>query len=752
MRKHLRNLTLAVAAIATTAVAGNQIEPTTLYGSLIFSGKDDTTLGLYKLSVDASSNPTMELVESGIEASAGGFYAGGKYYCNSEKEMYGSIYRYHYIFDANTWKQIKRESFYEGSDCAYDMAYDPTLGRAFGCFMTKDENKKPILGSFNLDNFSVSRIGEPLERPLMGVAISKEGVIYGIDSFGYLYTFDKYTGEKNLVGDTKIESYYTTSALYDDERGLIYYISQNDNSTSALYAIDPQTASSSKICDIPDNGQLTGLYIPVTEAADNAPAAVSDLSASRVKDSAYDFNVKFTAPSKTYSDTDLADEELGYEILVNSKSFKTGKIKPSAEFNENITVTDNGNLDLTVFLSNVAGRSPVAYSSIFAGNDIPKAITGLKIEFDPTTMKALLTWDAVPDAGVNGGYINLSDIKYRITRYPDEKAFGEIAETSFSDILPEPQSGVIQYYYTVAPIFDNKTGESTKSQILTLGTYEPPYNESFDSKDAFNQFSIDNIKNPISQNMTWSYVAGCAKGGGDSWLITPSIKFKKGYLYNLKFKVKGEYGYYDETYEVAIGTGNKAENLPTTLIEPTTFRSSTYKEQSSDFAVSEDGKYNIGFHYCSKFGMAIRIDDISIAEGTAFPVPANLSAKSTGNDVSIIWEKPTINDESRFNLSGYNIYRDGVKINENPVTETSFIDQGILPGKPSYTVCALYGQGESLPTSAVEPSLSGITDISNDNPVPTEIYNMNGVKVNNPENGIYIIRKGNKASKRHLSR
>ncbi len=44
-------------------------------------------------------------------------------------------------------------------------------------------------------------------------------------------------------------------------------------------------------------------------------------------------------------------------------------------------------------------------------------------------------------------------------------------------------------------------------------------------------------------------------------------------------------------------------------------------------------------------------------------------------------------------------------------------------------------------------SLSGITDVDSDDNAPAEYYTIDGVRVDRPEKGLYIIRQGTKARK-----
>ncbi|MCM1369070.1 MAG: choice-of-anchor J domain-containing protein [Candidatus Amulumruptor caecigallinarius] len=64
-------------------------------------------------------------------------------------------------------------------------------------------------------------------------------------------------------------------------------------------------------------------------------------------------------------------------------------------------------------------------------------------------------------------------------------------------------------------------------------------------------------------------------------------------------------------------------------------------------------------------------------------------------------------------IAGYNIYRNGVKINDAPVVETSFVDDNIEFDVPyEYVVTVVYtNKSESAPSNKVVVSVSGVNDI-----------------------------------------
>lgn len=73
-----------------------------------------------------------------------------------------------------------------------------------------------------------------------------------------------------------------------------------------------------------------------------------------------------------------------------------------------------------------------------------------------------------------------------------------------------------------------------------------------------------------------------------------------------------------------------------------------------------------------------------------------------------------IKGADNFTLSGYNVYRDGERLNENPFTTNSFSDNEPLPGVHTYAVIPVFEQGAgrpsfiSLETNGVETLTKGV--------------------------------------------
>jgi len=71
-------------------------------------------------------------------------------------------------------------------------------------------------------------------------------------------------------------------------------------------------------------------------------------------------------------------------------------------------------------------------------------------------------------------------------------------------------------------------------------------------------------------------------------------------------------------------------------------------------------------------------------------------------------------ETDRFQIAGYNIYRDGQQLNLEPIQETSYNDTEAEPGTHIYNVTAVYTRGESRLSEDAPVEMSRITDTASD--------------------------------------
>lgn len=121
-----------------------------------------------------------------------------------------------------------------------------------------------------------------------------------------------------------------------------------------------------------------------------------------------------------------------------------------------------------------------------------------------------------------------------------------------------------------------------------------------------------------------------------------------------------------------------------------------------------------------------------------------LRACTTGKTALIIDDVTFSVQSEPIALLGYNVYRDGEKLNTELVTTPSYTDAGVAAGQHRYNVTAVYSKGESRPSENY--AVTGLENLRT-NDADVEYYNLQGVRVAQPSNGVYIKRQGNVTTK-----
>ncbi len=153
-----------------------------------------------------------------------------------------------------------------------------------------------------------------------------------------------------------------------------------------------------------------------------APATVENLVATAGAKGALTADISFTLPGKNADGTALASVE-SVEVVNLTTGKKVGTVaSPSAdmELTDNEAVQGFNIYEAYAVASGKKGMS--SYARVFVGKDIPAAVGNLKAA-QTTVGKATLSWDAVSEKGVNGGYVNPEDVTYVINRYDEVNGY-----------------------------------------------------------------------------------------------------------------------------------------------------------------------------------------------------------------------------------------------------------------------------------------------------------------------------------------
>lgn len=175
-------------------------------------------------------------------------------------------------------------------------------------------------------------------------------------------------------------------------------------------------------------------------------------------------------------------------------------------------------------------------------------------------------------------------------------------------------------------------------------------------------------------------------GKSDEWAISPELN---GSAQTITFYAKSYSGEYPEKIKLFYSTDSTD---PDDFIEIETINRVASDWTRYEFDVPAGAKY-FAINSCATNSFMLMIDDVTY-------IPADAP-------VSII-------------LQGYDIYRNGVKINANIITDCNYVDAEVEDGKDyEYEVVAVYNKGQSLPTavsiryqdSGIESTLSDAVTI-----------------------------------------
>ncbi len=167
----------------------------------------------------------------------------------------------------------------------------------------------------------------------------------------------------------------------------------------------------------------------------------------------------------------------------------------------------------------------------------------------------------------------------------------------------------------------------------------------------------------------------------DNWLISPKLS---GVAQEISFWARTYNDYYgEEQFEFLTSS---TDNDPTSFkllakVTDVPMNEETWSWQDYKFTLPAGTKY-FAIRHVSPDGFIFLIDDVTYNEG--------------GGDIK---------------LTGYNVYRDGVKVNETPVALAEFVDTNAPKGDHTYHVTALYDLGESALSDPAYVSVSSVESV-----------------------------------------
>ncbi len=685
-----------------------------LYGDVIYADGWTTSTSAYGVySFPATGNTTLTSVyeDDNFNCNAGAVYDNGLYHI---LKAYGSDSEFQYInyyqYDTDSWSENDENEFSNPQFVASDLTVDPLTNTVYGAF--SDGANGMQLATFNFTSSGYSVKGA-LSKHMLAIAADAEGTLFGIASDGVLYKVDKETAALTKIGSTGITpAAYIQSATFDWLSGKLYWATTLTTDIAGLYEVDTTTGKATLVSYFPNNEQIVGLYCTNKLSADEAPAAVADLTAVFMGTSTTG-TVSFTMPTATNGGDELSGQ-LGYTVKVNDSTVTTGSADAGAEVSlPNVSVS-GGNTKIVVYASNAAGKGLPAMVTVWTGYDVPLAPTDAAVAYADGV--ATITWSA-PAGGVHGGYVDGGNIEYTVTRMPDNVvvANGTKATECTDAFKPEQLAA---YYYVITATANGQTSSEAKTNTYVAGdAIVPPYSQPFDDATTFDLMTIIDANEDGS---TWNMSAengyaeiAYADEGGDDWLVTPQIKLTADRMWKFSCRINTPWApNWQEKVGVFFGKAATADALTGVIMDDVTYKDTDLHLVERYFKVTEDGNYNVGIHAGSYELYQIQVDSILVEAGPLYAAPAAVAdfkatADATGKlsaTVSFTAPDATVDGKQLSSLTKIELYRNGelIKTFGAPAVgeAISFTDANAAEGVNAYKAIAYNASGFGYDASA----------------------------------------------------
>ena len=215
-----------------------------------------------------------------------------------------------------------------------------------------------------------------------------------------------------------------------------------------------------------------------------------------------------------------------------------------------------------------------------------------------------MKWTA-PTTGVNGGYLDASQLRYNVVRNPGNVSVASgITDTQVIDDVAEPENQIIGYTYTITSLCGSTEGESVTTSKKSIGYFIPPYENDFSASSKTAGYSVIDAN---KDGKKWGYnssskamrIQYSSSKDMDDWVFTPAFQLEAGRSYTFSFKARAHNKKDAERIEAAITSGVSVSSVVAKIVEPTDLTSDEWVMLSGSFIPTTSGRYHLGLHAIS---------------------------------------------------------------------------------------------------------------------------------------------------------
>lgn len=452
--------------------------------------------------------------------------------------------------------------------------------------------------------------------------IKKHDTPYGENNVLFVKSYDE--NLDNPTQETLIQGGYdsfiliwgsTINVEFDHMTNTLYY-AECGNSQQYANGIDittwKQTGNAIMLgSNYPD---ITALYIPFTapEGGSETPTAVTELKATADQTGAAKATLTWVNPTTNFVGGNLTALN-SIKIYRNSVSAEnllaeiTNDVTPGATMtwtDENAAMGEN---KYVIVPCRVAGENGIsAEVTVWVGYDTPGAVANIKLEKVEGGIN--VSWEK-PATTVNGGVLDLTTLKYKVVRQPDNVIVAEnITETTVLDKNALPSWQKYSYQITATTAAGSSEATDGFTNIFAGPDLTPPYEFAFNDYDIY-----DNMWTAIGDEMGVGYLDsynyncwalmlpgwGAADYGmRNNFLISPEIKLTSG-KYTISVGSWIEKANDANCFTLYYGKGKTADDFTNNPIQDFMFQATADGQKdmaTATFDIAEDGFYNFAIN------------------------------------------------------------------------------------------------------------------------------------------------------------
>ena len=399
--------------------------------------------------------------------------------------------------EAGEGKRVSAEAFIGVYTAPYTNAFDTEADTRD--FITVNDSSiysgneyRWIWSSYN-QNLALGGYGYFVQHPVEKIWLYMPAIKLEKDmvyNYAFNWTYSSYNQTCPGYAGIGMAADSTAQTLYPDQLPFTNYgekvLIQNEVIASETGKYYPSILMVADVASSYISPSIDDITITLVGSA-FAPYSVENLSVENDKTGLLKVNFAFNAPSVDYAQRPLEGPLTVYIYRSGSaiplKTFENVQPGEALEWVDEQPL--HGSNSYIIVAENEHGRGKVSEATVFAGVDVPAAVENFWIRGNEDNQKAVLTWDAPSEVGVNGGVVDTSLI-YTIVEYfpdgatPEEQMviIGTTTETTFT-VDREPTDEMEMHYYAVIASTTAGVGQAVLDDIVLGKLKEIPFTESF---------------------------------------------------------------------------------------------------------------------------------------------------------------------------------------------------------------------------------------------------------------------------------